>query len=97
MRAGRLSQAEEEARRIVAEAEAEAQRIREAARNAVWELEDNARRRIEHVVADARVLEDRVEWARDGLREVVARLQQIASQRGAADESEERPGEDRPS
>ena len=95
LRARRLSQAEEEARTIVAQAEAEARRIREAAQNAVWELEDSARRRVEHVVADARVLEERVEWARDGLRDVVARLHQISSERGSADEREEPPGEDR--
>ena len=94
LRAGRLSQAEDEARRIVAEAEAEARRVREAAQNAVWELEDSARRRVEHVVADARLLEERVEWARDGLRDVVARLQQISSQRGSTEASEER-GEER--
>ena len=97
LRARRLSQAEDEARRIRAEAEAEGRGIRAAARNAVCGVEGSARRRLEHGAADARVLEERVEWARHGLRDVVARLQQISSQRGSAEGSDEPPGEERPS
>jgi cell division septum initiation protein DivIVA len=94
LRARRLAQAEDEARRIVTEAQGEAQRIREAAQNAAWELEDSARMRVERVLSDARVLEERVEWARDGLRDVVSRLHQI-TQRGPAEREPERPrGED---
>ena len=89
LRARRLSQAEEEARRIVAEAEAEAHRIREAAQKGAWELEDAARRRIDRVLEEARVLEERVDWARDGLRDVMSRLQQVAARRAPAEPSEE--------
>ena len=78
LRAQRRMQAEEEARRIVAEAQAEAQRIREAAQATAWELEDGVRKRVQRVIDDASVLEERLEWAREGLRDVGSRLDEVA-------------------
>lgn len=73
----RRSRAEEEARRVVAEAEAEAQKIRYSARENAREIEEAARRREKRVREETDHLLDRVEWAREGIDEVIARLQDV--------------------
>lgn len=73
----RRSQAEEDARRILAEAEAEAHRIRHEARETAREIEETGRRREQRVREETDLLLDRVDWAREGLDEVVTRLQDV--------------------
>ncbi|HEX2505925.1 MAG TPA: hypothetical protein VHK22_06940 [Gaiellaceae bacterium] len=72
----RRYQAEEDAARLVAEARVQADHIRSAAEEAARQTEEAARRREVRIREETRLLEERVEWARDGLREVADRLRE---------------------
>jgi hypothetical protein len=72
----RRYQAEEEAARLVAEARAQADQIRAAAEEAARQTEESARRRSVRIREETRLLEERVEWAREGLRDVADRLRE---------------------
>lgn len=71
----RRYQAEEEAARLLAETRAQADQIRAAAEEEARQIEEAARRRELRIREETRLLEERVDWARDGLREVADRLQ----------------------
>ncbi len=77
----RRSDAQDESMRIIAEAEAEAHRIRKAARDAAREIEEAARRREQRVREETDLLLDRVEWAREGIEDVVKRLEDVRATR----------------
>jgi hypothetical protein len=72
----RRYQAEEEAVRLIAEARAQADQIRSAAEEAARQTEESARRREVRIREETKLLEERVEWAREGLREVADRLRE---------------------
>jgi hypothetical protein len=72
----RRFQAEEEAARLVAEARAQADQIRASAEEAARQTEESARRREVRIREETRLLEERVEWAREGLRDVAERLRE---------------------
>lgn len=72
----RRYQAEEEAARLLAEARAQADQIRGAAEETARQTEESARRREVRIREETRLLEERVEWAREGLREVADRLRE---------------------
>jgi cell division septum initiation protein DivIVA len=71
--------AEEEAQRIIQAAHDRAGQIERDARAAGEELERAARERRNRLLEETHLIEERVEWAREGLREVVGRLEQVAS------------------
>jgi cell division septum initiation protein DivIVA len=71
--------AEQEAQRIIQAAHDQAGRIEKDARAAADELERAARERRNRLLEETHLIEERVEWAREGLREVVSRLDQVAS------------------
>jgi hypothetical protein len=52
----------------------EAESMLEQARAAGRKIEDDARIRKERLQEEMRLLEERINWAQDGLREVMARL-----------------------
>lgn len=79
--------AEQEAQRIIQAAHDHGGRIEKDARAAADELERAARERRNRLLEETHLIEERVEWAREGLREVVSRLEQVAS----PDESEPEP------
>lgn len=70
-------QAEEEGRKIVADAEGQASTVREAAEQAVREVEGDIRRRQEKLQAEVRLLEQRRREALERLREVAALVQEV--------------------
>jgi hypothetical protein len=72
----RRYQAEEEAARLLAEAGAQADHIRASADEAARQTEESARRRELRIREETRLLEERVEWAREGLRTVADRLRE---------------------
>lgn len=72
----RRYQAEEEAARMVAEARAQAEQIRAAAEEEARQIHESARRREVRVREETKLLEERVEWAREGLRDVADRLRE---------------------
>lgn len=72
----RRFQAEEEASRLVAEARAQADGIRAAAEEEARQTQESARRREVRIREETRLLEERVEWAREGLRDVAERLRE---------------------
>ena len=72
----RRYQAEEEAVRLVAEARSQADQIRASAEEAARQTEESARRREVRIREETRLLEERVEWAREGLRDVSERLRE---------------------
>lgn len=72
----RRYQAEEEAARLVAEARAQADQIRAGAEEAARQTAESARRREVRIREEMRLLEERVEWAREGLRDVAERLRE---------------------
>ena len=74
LRAQRRYEAEEEARHIVDHARSDAETIKDDARGAAREIEADAAARKLRLREEVRLLEERIEWAREGLREVAARL-----------------------
>ena len=72
----RRFQAEEEAVRLVAEARAQADQIRSAAEETARQMEESARRRVVRIREETKLMEERVEWAREGLRDVADRLRE---------------------
>jgi hypothetical protein len=72
----RRFQAEEEAARLVAEARAQADQIRSAAEETARQMEESARRRVVRIREETKLMEERVEWAREGLRDVADRLRE---------------------
>lgn len=72
----RRFQAEEEASRLIAEARAQADGIRTAAEEEARQTQESARRREVRIREETRLLEERVEWAREGLRDVADRLRE---------------------
>jgi vacuolar-type H+-ATPase subunit H len=72
----RRYEAEEEAQRLLAEARGQADSIRTAAEEEARQIEAAARRRELRIREETRLLEERVEWARDGLRDVGERLRE---------------------
>lgn len=72
----RRFQAEEEAARLVAEARTQADQIRASAEEAARQTEESARRREVRIREETKLLEERVEWAREGLRDVAERLRE---------------------
>jgi hypothetical protein len=77
LRAQRRYEAEEEARQILEQARKEAEAIKEEARDAAREVEAEASARKLRLREEVRLMEERIEWAREGLREVAARLDGI--------------------
>ena len=73
----RRREADEEARRVIAEAQAEAQAIKEAAQAGARQIEEAGLERQEQFRRYARTLEQRVERALDGLRDVTSQLQDV--------------------
>ena len=74
MRAQRRQEAEIEARQIVQSARDEAEIIRTEAVRSAEAVEDAARRREQWIDEGIRLMVERAEWARRGLREVITRL-----------------------
>jgi hypothetical protein len=72
----RRYQAEEEAARLLAEARAQADGIRSGAEEEARQAEESARRRELRIREETRLLEEQVEWAREGLRAVAERLRE---------------------
>jgi hypothetical protein len=72
----RRYQAEEEAARLVAEARVHADQIRSAAEEEARQIQESARRREVRIREETRLLEERVEWASEGLRDVADRLRE---------------------
>jgi F0F1-type ATP synthase membrane subunit b/b' len=72
-------EAEREAERILAEARGQGEAIKEEARAAARRIEDDARVRKDRLREETRLIEERVAWAHEGLREVAARLTEIAA------------------
>ena len=72
----RRYQAEEEASRRLADAQAQADQIRTAAEEEARQIAETAHRRELRIREETRLLEERVEWAREGLGEVLARLRE---------------------
>jgi hypothetical protein len=77
----RRSDAQADAMRVLAEAEAEAHRIRQTARDNAREIEDAARRREQRVREETDLLLDRVDWAREGIDDVISRLEDVRGRR----------------
>jgi cell division septum initiation protein DivIVA len=71
--------AEQEAQKIIQAAHDRAGQIERDARAAADELERVARERRNRLLEETHLVEERVEWAREGLREVVSRLEQVAT------------------
>lgn len=71
--------AEQEAQRIIQAAHDRGGQIERDARAAADDLERVARERRNRLLEETHLIEERVEWAREGLREVVGRLEQVAS------------------
>jgi hypothetical protein len=72
----RRYQAEEEAARVIAEARVQADQIRSAAEEEARQIQESARRRELRIREETRLLEERVEWASEGLRDVADRLRE---------------------
>lgn len=68
-------EAEEEARHLVTDAEEQARATREAAQAMAEQIQEDARRRNESLQRDAKALEERRQRVLDGLRDLVAQLQ----------------------
>jgi cell division septum initiation protein DivIVA len=83
--------AEQEAQRIIQAAHDSAGLIERDARAAADELERAARERRNRLLEETHLIEERVEWAREGLREVVGRLEQVASPDGPEPEPQPEP------
>jgi len=92
----RRYQAEEEASRRIADAQAQVDQIRMAAEEEARQIEETAHRRALRVREETRLLEERVEWAQEGLREVAERLRDTEMKLGdlpvAAPRGEPGPG-----
>lgn len=71
--------AEQEAQRIIQASHDRAGQIERDARAAADELERAARERRNRLLEETHLVEERVEWAREGLREVMSRLEQVAT------------------
>jgi hypothetical protein len=80
--------AEQEAQRIIAEAHTRADELQRQARSAGAEIERVARERRARIVEEMHLIEERVSWAREGLGDVLARLEQVATPEVAADPEE---------
>jgi hypothetical protein len=81
LRAQRRQEAEAEARAIVQGARDEAETIRTEAVRAAEAVEDAARRREQWIDEGIRLMVERAEWARRGLREVITRLDDFVVRR----------------
>ena len=68
-------EAEEEARKLLADAEEQARATREAAQEMASQIEADAQRRHESLVREAKSLEERRQRVLDGLRDLAAQLQ----------------------
>jgi hypothetical protein len=81
-------EAEEEARRLVSEAEEQARATREAAQAMSEQIQSDASRRHETLQREARALEERRQRVIEGLRDLVAQLQDalIEPSRAASEE-----------
>jgi hypothetical protein len=81
-------EAEEEARRLVSDAEGQARATREAAQAMSEQIQADARRRHETLQREAKALEERRQRVLDGLRDLVAQLQDalVEPSRAAVDE-----------
>ena len=73
----RRREADQEAHRVIAEAQAQAQAIRDEAHVAARHIEEAGLQRQEQFRVQIRALEQRVEHALDGLRDVTAQLQSV--------------------
>ena len=67
--------AEEEARKVVADAEDQARATREAGQAMAKQIEEDARRRHESLFRESKSLEERRQRVLDGIRDLVAQLQ----------------------
>jgi hypothetical protein len=70
-------EAEEEGRRAVAEAEEQARAMRETAEDMARQIDGDARRRVDELRQEIKVLEDRRERAFQSLRDVAAQLEDV--------------------
>ena len=68
-------EAEEEARKLLSEAEDQARATREAAQEMANQIEEDVRRRHESLAREAKSLEERRQRVLDGLRDLAAQLQ----------------------
>ena len=71
---GHAFEAEREVERILADAHAQADVIKSEAEAQARKVVDDGRVRKERLREEARLIEDRIVWAHEGLREVSARL-----------------------
>lgn len=85
--------AEQEAQRIIQAAHDRGGQIERDARAAADDLERVARERRNRLLEETHLIEERVEWAREGLREVVGRLEQVASSDSTEPEAAIEPDE----
>jgi hypothetical protein len=74
LRARETAKAEDEARAIVTAARVEAEEIRREARERAAAIEEAAKRREQRIDEGIRLMVDRAEWARSGLKDVVSKL-----------------------
>ena len=70
-------EAEEEGRRAVVEAEEQARAMRETAEDMARQIDGDARRRVEELRQEIKLLEDRRERAFQSLRDVAAQLEDV--------------------
>jgi len=70
-------EAEDEGRRAVAEAEEQARAMRETAEDMARQIDGDARRRVEELRQEIKLLEDRRERAFQSLRDVAAQLEDV--------------------
>ena len=89
----RKQEAEEEAQRITDAARSDAEEIRRAAEEDAADTERTSRRRWNRVEEETRLLRERVEWARQGLSEIVGRLESVAPDQSPWETSSAEPGE----
>jgi hypothetical protein len=90
----RRRQADGELERLVAGAAADAETIRATARYAAERIGEEGHRRLEELRGEARVLERRFESAVDGLRDLIAELQEAVLNAAEPRETSERPAEE---
>jgi hypothetical protein len=69
--------AEQEAQRVIEAGHARAEELEREARMATEEIEKGMRERRNRLLEEMHLLEERVEWAREGLLEVINRLEEV--------------------
>jgi cell division septum initiation protein DivIVA len=96
LRMQRRYDAEQEARNILDQARADAETIRDEARGIAREVEADAAARKLRLREEVRLLEERIDWAREGMREVATRLDGLFPEHGLEAERENEANDEAP-